>query len=110
MSPTDLADRYFANVRARDIDAWLALFAEDATYVLPDGRRFCGLAAIREFQLGVFTAGAPFPTAGAKVVGETSIAVEIEARLPDGTVRQTANFFHLNAAGQIQRLSIYRRG
>jgi hypothetical protein len=34
----------------------------------------------------------------------------IEARLPDGTVRRTANFYYLNAAARIQRLSVYMRG
>ena len=36
-----------------------------------------------------------------------AIAVEIEARLPDGTARRTANFYHLNGDGRIQRLSVY---
>jgi hypothetical protein len=36
--------------------------------------------------------------------------VEIEARLADGTVRRTANFYYLNAAGRIERLSVYMRG
>jgi hypothetical protein len=36
--------------------------------------------------------------------------VEIEARLPDDTVRRTANFYYLNTAGRIQRLSVYMRG
>jgi hypothetical protein len=36
--------------------------------------------------------------------------VEIEARLPDGTTRNTANFYYLNDAGKIQRVSVYMRG
>lgn len=109
MTPTELADAYFKNVRARDIDAWIALFAEDATYVLPNGNAFSGVAEIKEFQLSVFAASAPFPTPRARIVGEAAIAVEIDAQLPDGTVRQTANFFHLNGSGQIERLSVYIR-
>jgi hypothetical protein len=59
---------------------------------------------------GVFAAGAPVPTPGPRVVGERAAAVEIAAQLPDGTVRRTANFFHLDEAGRIQRLSVYMRG
>ncbi len=107
MSPTELADRYFTNVRARDIDAWIALFADDAAYVLPNGATYSGLAAIREFQVSVFTASPPFPTPTAIVVGDGAIAVEVNALLPDGSVRQTANFYDLDSQGKIKRLSVY---
>jgi hypothetical protein len=50
------------------------------------------------------------PTPLASIAGANSIAVEIEARLADGTVRRTANFYYLNAAGRIQKLSVYMRG
>jgi hypothetical protein len=43
------------------------------------------------------------------IVGDAAIAVEIEARLPDGSSRRTANFYHLNSQGRIQRLSVYMR-
>ena len=62
MSPTDVAMRYFECVRAKDIDGWMALFAEDALYVLPDGSEFAGKQAIRAFQEKVFGSGSPFPT------------------------------------------------
>ena len=110
MPPTELADRYFTSVRACDIDGFIALFAEDATLVRPDGRELSGIAAIREMELGVFAVSPPKPSPVAIVAGENSIAVELHVRLPDGTVRRMANFFHLNAQGRIQRLSIYRQG
>lgn len=110
MKPSELAERYFECIRARDIDGLIALYAEDATFVLPNGRVFSGAAKIREMQLGVFAASAPFPTPVAMVVGDGAVAVEIEAKLADGTTRQTANFFHLTADGRIQRLSVYMRG
>jgi uncharacterized protein (TIGR02246 family) len=91
MRPTELADRYFASGRARDIDGFIALFAEDATFVRPDGRELSGIAAIREMELGVFAVSPPTPSAVAVVAGETSIAVEIHARLPDGTLRRMAS-------------------
>jgi hypothetical protein len=110
MNPVEVADRYFAGVKARDIDAWMELFAEDALYILPDGREFAGVSAIREIQLRVFTSGAPIPNPRVSVIGERAIAVEIEVTLPDGTMRHTANIFHLNDDGKIQRLNIYRKG
>src|SRR5262249_49877975 len=104
-----LADRYFACIRGRDLDGLAALYAADATFILPDGREFTGVAAIRQMHQGVFAAGAPVPTPGPRVTGESGVAVEIAARLPDGTVRHTANFFHLDGEGRIQRLSVYQK-
>ncbi len=110
MDPTAVTERYFASVRARDLDGLIALYAEDACFTLPNGRELNGIDAIREMHRSVFGAGAPSPTPLASIAGASSIAVEIEARLPDGTVRRTANFYYLNASGRIQRLSVYMRG
>jgi len=110
MTQSDLADRYFECIRTRDIEGLIALYAEDASVVLPDGREFEGVAAIRTMQQGIFDTTAPIPTAGPRVVGESAVAVEVQSRLSDGTPRRTANFFHLNGAGRIQRLSVYWRG
>ncbi len=49
----------------------------------------------------LFAAMSPSPTQLAVIAGE--------ARLPDGTVRRTANFFHFNGQGRIERLSICSR-
>ena len=62
-----------------------------------------------EMQRGVFAGAAPSPTVINKVFGENSAAVEIEARLADGSVRRTANFYQLSPAGRIARLSVYMR-
>lgn len=109
MTPADVAERYFASVRAHDLNGLVALYAEDACFALPNGREFNGIDAIREMHRSVFAAGGVIPTPLASITGTSSIAVEIEARLPDGTVRRTANFYYLNAAGRIQRLSVYMR-
>lgn len=110
MTPADVTERYFASVRARDLDGLIALYAENASFSLPNGREFNGVDAIREMHRSVFAAGGPSPTPLASIAEASSIAVEIEARLPDGTVRRTANFYYLNPAGRIQRLSVYMRG
>jgi hypothetical protein len=110
MNPADVTERYFASIRARDLDGLSALYAENARFTLPNGREFNGVDAIREMHRTVFAAGGPIPTPLKSIAGANSIAVEIEARLPDGTVRRTANLYYLDAAGRIQELSVYMRG
>ncbi len=109
MDPKAIAERYFAAIRARNLDDLIALYADDATLVLPNGKESKGVAAIRETHQSVFNAATPTPFPQAMIVGDTAIAVEIEAKMPDGTSRRTANFFHLSHQGRIQRLNIYMR-
>ena len=110
MDCTMLVDRYFANMRARDIEGLVSLFAGDATFTLPDGRELSGSAAIHEMYGKLFAAMAPSPTPLAVIAAAHGVAAEIEARLANGTIRRTANFFHFNDEGLIQRLSVYARG
>lgn len=110
MNPTSLAARYFESVRNRDLDGLMALFAPDAVAILPDGKDLPNIEAIRGMYTYLFGANSPVPAAKAVVAGAASVAVEIEASLPDGTVRNTANFFYLTDNGLISRLSIYKRG
>lgn len=109
MSPVELAQVYFQCMRDKDVDGLAALYADDPVFVLPTGQEFKGRQAVLAMHEGVFGARAPVPTPVAMVAGEKAVAVEIEARLPDGTVRNTANFFHLNEQGRIERLSVYWR-
>jgi hypothetical protein len=75
-----------------------------------DGREFSGLAAIAAMHEGVFAAGAPVPSVGSKIIGESAAAAEVEARLPDGTSRFTTNHFYLDSSGKIARLNVYMKG
>ena len=109
MNRDELVERYFANIRNHELDALIAFFAMDATMTLPDGREFAGVAAIRTMYSGLFAAQSPSPRPVAVIAGIHGAAAEIEVRLPNGTVRRTANFFHLDSAGLIERLSIYAR-
>ena len=71
-----VTDRHFAAIRSRDIDSLIALYADDATFILPNGEIFSGTAAIREMHLGVFAAGALVPTPTALIAGDGCVAVE----------------------------------
>jgi len=110
LSPHAVAERYIACVRARDLDGWVALFDENAVYILPNGNAYEGVAAIREVQQMVFAASPPSPTAKSMLAEGNRIAVEIEVRLPDGGTRRTVNHYTLNDAGRITRLSVYMQG
>lgn len=111
--PTDpgaTVDAYFAAIRAKDIDALMALYADDASFTLPSGKTASGRDAIRETHLAVFASGSPFPTPVARIAGSEGIAVEIEAALPDGTLRHTTNLYRFDEAGRIRSLGVYMRG
>jgi ketosteroid isomerase-like protein len=109
MRPIEVPDHYFPSVKARDIERFIALFADDAVMILPDGKMVAGAPAIREMELRVFASGGPTPVPTAIVIGERSVAVEIDVHLPGGQLMKAANFFHLNDEGLIQRLSVYRK-
>lgn len=109
IDPNVTVDQYFASIRAKDIDALMSLYAEDAHFTLPNGKTACGKTAIRETHLGVFASGSPFPTPVARIVGREGIVVEIEASLPDGSVRKTTNLYRFDETGKIQSLGVYMR-
>lgn len=105
-----VVERYFANMRARDLEGLVKLFAPEAMFILPDGRELSGIAAIHDMYSKLFAATAPSPTPLAMIAAAHGVATEIEARLPNGTIRRTANFFQFNDEGLIKRLSVYARG
>ncbi|MDG2003401.1 MAG: SgcJ/EcaC family oxidoreductase [Novosphingobium sp.] len=107
MQVEQVVEGYFAAMRARDVAAVTSLYAQDATFILPDGREFNGVEAISAMHQGVFSASAPVPTAGAMILADNAAAIEIEARLPDGSSRHTTNHFYLNSDGKIARLNVY---
>ncbi len=104
------AEAYFAAVRAKDLDAFTALFTDDASYSVPNGKTMIGPAEIREFQAVVFNSGSPYPTPQTWFIGGEGVAVEVEAQLGDGSVRQTTNHYRFDDAGKIRALKVYARG
>ncbi len=109
MEITQVIDAYFEAIRAGDIEALMALYAQDAVFILPDGRELRGAEAIRAMHASVFSASAPSPSPGRQIVAESAAAVEIEAQLRDGSVKRTTNHYSLDEHGKIARLSVYTK-
>ncbi len=110
MHQHEVADRYFAAMRAQDVDALLAIFAEDGVLVWPDGRSINGHAAIRETYNTLFARSSNNPAPGPLMIGPGCFATEVHSRLPDGSERRTINVFHLRKDGLIARMSSYGQG
>jgi ketosteroid isomerase-like protein len=108
--PTQLAERYFTHIRERNLPGMLALFADNARCVMPDGRSFEGEAAVRAWFTNLFATQTLSPKILGSVASQSGIAVEVENQLPDGSTRNTANFFYLDSSGRIEHLRVYRRG
>jgi len=110
VDPLQTVDNYFAAISAQDIDGLMVLYAEDANFTLPNGTIVNGKANIRDLHQKVFSAGAPKPVPIEKIVGSQCVAVEIEAHLPDGSVRYTTNHYRFDEMGKILSLGVYARG
>jgi ketosteroid isomerase-like protein len=110
MTGDNLRNDYFKAMRSGDLDAVLALFDDNATVVLPDGRERAGRAALAEMYAGIFSMSRPEPSPGVITGAGDYWAVEVTTRLPDGRARNTANFFYLNDRGLIARMHSYSRG
>ncbi len=108
--PNATVDAYFAAVRAKDIDALMALYGENPTFALPNGKAFTGREAVCSVHQSVFDSGSPYPEPQARFAGPEGIAVEIEAHLPDGSVRQTTNVYRFDKTARIAQLKVYARG
>lgn len=110
VDPVVTVDNYFAAITARDLEGLMALYADAATFTLPNGTTVSGKESIRGLHQKVFEAGAPTPKPSEKFVSKTGIAVEIEAHLPDGSVRYTTNHYRFDELGKIVSLGVYARG
>ena len=109
MSEQDIADRYFAAMRAQDLDALLEVFDEAGIIVWPDGRRIEGKSAIRETYARLFQNPSNNPDPGALMIGPDSFAAEVASRFASGETRRTTNVFRLAANGLIARMDSYRQ-
>jgi SnoaL-like domain len=109
MTGDELRDRYFSAMRGADLAGVLSLFAENASAILPDGNARVGKAALEEMFTGIFSQSSPNPAPGSITGTGKYWAVEVETTLPDGRVRNTANFFRLDDTGLIERMHSYMR-
>jgi hypothetical protein len=109
IDPQGLAARYFKAMREQDLPTLRSLFAADAVLSVPDGRSFQGIEAICGWFAQLFASVSPSPTCVSELATPRAIAVEIEAALPNGTVRRTANFFDVDERGLVKGLRAYAR-
>ena len=109
MREQEIADRYFAAMRAQDLEALLAVFDEAGIIVWPDGRRIEGKAAIRDTYSRLFEHPSNNPALGTLMLGPESFACEVASRFDSGETRRTTNVFRLTANGLIARMDSYRQ-
>jgi hypothetical protein len=110
MNAQIIADRYFAAMRAQDLDAFLTLFADDASIVWPDGRAVTGIDEIGAAYTRLFANPSNNPQPGPIMSGANAFATEVHSRLPDGSERHTINVFHVGSDGLVTKMSSYRQG
>jgi hypothetical protein len=59
----------------------ITLYADDATIILPDSTEVSGAPAIQSLRTEIFARGAPFPTVGRRVIGDSAVALETKTGL-----------------------------
>jgi hypothetical protein len=109
VTPQNIAERYFAAMRAQDVEALAALFSADGVIIWPDGRRIEGVQAIRATYAAMFQHPSNNPAPGPLMIGPDRFAAEVHSRLPDGGERRTINVFETGADGLVTRMSSYRQ-
>lgn len=109
MNAQDISDRYFGAMRAQDVEALVAVFAEDGVIVWPDGRTISGHAAMRETYTRLFQSPTNNPQPGPFMLGDGRFSTEVHSRLPDGSERRTCNIFDVRSDGLVTRMCSYRR-
>jgi hypothetical protein len=110
VTPQEISDRYFAAMRAQDLEALLALFAADGEIVWPNGTRLVGQDAIRQAYAGMFQRPGNNPAPGPLMIGPGCFSTEVLSRLPDGSERRTINVFTFGDDGLVTRMDSYRQG
>lgn len=110
MTPQEIADRYFAAMRAQQLELLLSLFEDDGMIVWPDARAIEGKAAIGQLYARLFQMPSNNPSPGSLMIGPDSFSVQVESRFESGETRRTINVFHLSANGLIARMDSYRQG
>ena len=103
--PIDVAEEYFARIRARDVKV-VDLFHRDAELIGLGGRK-SGHSAIREFYSGVIERAGPTPNqVGALLADGERVAAEIVIELANGTIVHAVDVF-LVEQGLIRSLTYF---
>lgn len=103
------ARAYYQAINAGELEPLLDLFTDDATFHLPAGNTVAGKDALRQMYIGVFSRAGPQPQPIRIVAGQSSVAVEVEVTLGDGSVLNMASFFEVDPSGKFSRVSVYQR-
>jgi hypothetical protein len=109
MNSQDVANRYFAAMRAQDLETLVAVFEADGVIVWPDGQSFEGTAAIRAAYAAMFTGPSNSPSPGPLMLAPDRFSTEVHSRFPDGSERRTVNVFRVGENGLIARMDSYRQ-
>ena len=110
MNTEHLARTYYRRVNAKDLEGLLSLFADDATFTLPDGRTVSGMAEIRQMYERVFGHGGPQPQPLSFIPSDHGVAAEVQVHLADGSVRHMASFFQVGDDEKFTSVGVYQRG
>ena len=107
----DIVQAHFAAFNARDIDALMAGFAEDAVFVTGE-HLVVGQRGIRAMFTEALDALSPTLTLRAAIVQDDVVACELDERLSvEGTPFEFAlAAFYTVRRGQIARVKVYREG
>lgn len=105
MNAEEVVDRYFARMRAQDLDV-VDLFHDDAV-LLGLGRRVMGREAIRAFYAEAMETGGPQPRLAGPLMSDGGrVAAEIYIDLSGGSTVHVVDMFHVED-GRIRLLNYF---
>jgi hypothetical protein len=102
-----LLRRYFASVKARDIDMLMQLYSPHGRLQLASGQQIVGRAALRGFFEKLFAHSPPSPEPVRILGSGLSWVAQLEIGLHSGATQRVLDLFTLTEAGEIAELAIY---
>ncbi len=102
-----LLRRYFASVKARDIDTLMQLYAAQGRLLLGSGQQIVGRDALRGFFEKLFAHSPPSPEPVRILGSGLSWVAQLEITLHSGAKQRVLDLFTLTDDGEIAELAIY---
>ena len=102
-----LLRRYFASVKARDIDALMRLYASQGKLLRGSGQQIVGRDALRGFFEKLFAHSPPSPEPVRILGSGLSWVAQLEIALHSGATQRVLDLFTLTDGGEIAELAIY---